>query len=49
MSCEKTVRPEFTRHCFTPSTGGKRPIQPFPVQIVPASTTRYRLIFNKLG
>ena len=26
--CEKTVRPEFTCHCFTPSTGGKRSIQP---------------------
>jgi hypothetical protein len=28
MSCEKTVRPEFTRHCFTLPTGGKRSIQP---------------------
>jgi hypothetical protein len=32
---------------FHPSTGGKTSIQPFSVQIVPASTTRYRLIFNK--
>jgi hypothetical protein len=43
MSCEKTVRPEFTRHWFTPSIGEKRSIQPL------SNSNRSCFIFNKLG
>jgi hypothetical protein len=35
------VRPEFTHHCFTRKTGRRKPIRPFSIQIVLASTICY--------